>query len=343
MPNENNLVVAGIRFLFTGSVIASLGAIPFAVEETVGILADDSINISQYNYLLKQINSGESSFALVRSATENINGYTPTGFSYESTSITLNGYTYSVLIIKYDGEKLDEEKTAEYMTYMTGIACVPVYDWRYPKNVYFLMTNGNFYKPQYDNTRGLVLFNVGVPYLVKNTTDGNAVYGVSTPGTQVMFGVGQGASANKIPQRTSGGQINVPLIPTDNAHATSKSYVDTKSKLYAHTITMNGHWNGSGSNDISVHLVVYLHSSEAINTTDSLEDLYGSFGYTLYISACAYKTTYGMMASPYTNFGYDIGNNPVLEGSWLPEQGGGSVLTNIDIYINSVSDDVVEV
>lgn len=54
---ENNLVVARIRFTFDDGIV-SLGALPFSVETNIGILTDNSINSSQYNYLIRAI--GES-------------------------------------------------------------------------------------------------------------------------------------------------------------------------------------------------------------------------------------------------------------------------------------------
>ena len=64
--------------------------------------------------------------------------------------------------------------------------------------------------------------------LDKDTVSSSALYGVENAGQQVMYAVGQGANANKIPQRTSGGQLNVPNTPTADEHATSKKYVDDK-------------------------------------------------------------------------------------------------------------------
>lgn len=54
-PNQNNLVRARIRWV--GADIDALGAIPFSVESTIGILQDNSIGQSQYNYLLEKIAS----------------------------------------------------------------------------------------------------------------------------------------------------------------------------------------------------------------------------------------------------------------------------------------------
>ena len=52
-----------------------------------------------------------------------------------------------------------------------------------------------------------------------------SLYATTSDG-QTMIGYGLGANGGKIPQRDSNGQINVPLTPTNNEHATSKKYVD---------------------------------------------------------------------------------------------------------------------
>ena len=59
---------------------------------------------------------------------------------------------------------------------------------------------------------------------VAKSNDTNIIYGRTT--TEAVFQVGQGANANKIVQRTSTGQINVPETPTADEHASSKKYVD---------------------------------------------------------------------------------------------------------------------
>ncbi len=53
------------------------------------------------------------------------------------------------------------------------------------------------------------------------------VYGTDSSGLQTTIGYAANASTGKLVQRLPGGQIEVPTTPTDNSHATSKSYVDT--------------------------------------------------------------------------------------------------------------------
>ena len=53
---EDNMVIARIRFI-NGNNIFTLGSIVFSVESNIGILTDNSINETQYNYLLKRIST----------------------------------------------------------------------------------------------------------------------------------------------------------------------------------------------------------------------------------------------------------------------------------------------
>lgn len=64
IPNENNMVVARIRFVMddnkNGKVdeadsIETLGTLVFSVETNIGILTDSSINETQYNYLIQLV------------------------------------------------------------------------------------------------------------------------------------------------------------------------------------------------------------------------------------------------------------------------------------------------
>lgn len=58
---------------------------------------------------------------------------------------------------------------------------------------------------------------------VAKSSISSALY--ATGGGVVLFGMG--ASANRIVQRDNDGQVNVPLIPTNAAHAVSKSFIDS--------------------------------------------------------------------------------------------------------------------
>lgn len=73
-PTENNLIVARVRFSFSDESIKTLGAIPFSVETNIGILTDNSINVSQYNYLITR---GEDFVPFRLSILQNTRANTP--------------------------------------------------------------------------------------------------------------------------------------------------------------------------------------------------------------------------------------------------------------------------
>ncbi len=67
----------------------------------------------------------------------------------------------------------------------------------------------------------------------KLSREGNIIYATDINSDQIELEYSTSANANEIPQRDSNGQINVPLTPTSNAHATSKKYVDDKIAEFA--------------------------------------------------------------------------------------------------------------
>ena len=76
-----------------------------------------------------------------------------------------------------------------------------------------------------DNFSALITNTNKITY-VETTNVPNRLYGTNDSGYQSTLNYGVNANANYIPQRDANGQIKVPLAPTDNAHATSKKYVD---------------------------------------------------------------------------------------------------------------------
>lgn len=70
----------------------------------------------------------------------------------------------------------------------------------------------------------------------KLTTSGKYVYAHITA-QQGEIQVGEDVINNAIPNRTNTGQLKVPTTPTDNAHATSKQYVDDNLSLKADKVT----------------------------------------------------------------------------------------------------------
>lgn len=79
-------------------------------------------------------------------------------------------------------------------------------------------------------------------FLAKQT--GTSVYHQAyvklADGSQAMLYIGSDVDPNLIVRRTGAGQINVPTVPTDNAHAASKKYVDDAvgQLLYLHDINL---------------------------------------------------------------------------------------------------------
>ena len=55
IPTSNNMCAANVRFVFSDSSIDNLGVIVFSVETSIGILTDNSISETQYNYLIAEI------------------------------------------------------------------------------------------------------------------------------------------------------------------------------------------------------------------------------------------------------------------------------------------------
>lgn len=62
---------------------------------------------------------------------------------------------------------------------------------------------------------------------VDKTTEHNKVYGTDNSGTQTVMPVDNGSGyGGNVVRRDSDSQVNVPVTPTANSHATSKGYVD---------------------------------------------------------------------------------------------------------------------
>lgn len=55
VPTANNMCVANVRFVFSDESIDNLGSIVFSVETSIGILTDDSIDETQYNYIIANL------------------------------------------------------------------------------------------------------------------------------------------------------------------------------------------------------------------------------------------------------------------------------------------------
>ena len=86
----------------------------------------------------------------------NLNGWELTNFS--KVDATVN--TFPCIQIKYKGNICTEENAKLYMKCMSGTEFLPRYDFNYPKNCYIIFPTLEIYKPQFDETNGLVLFKV---------------------------------------------------------------------------------------------------------------------------------------------------------------------------------------
>ena len=126
-----------------------------------------TITYEQYENLLEYINSEfqnninfQTNVAIIRGPIININGWVLS--NYESEEKVIEGYP--CYKITYGGENLDEEKARNYMEYMSGSRFLPVYNYYKPQNSYFINSNGEILKPQFDETNGLLLYKITNPF-----------------------------------------------------------------------------------------------------------------------------------------------------------------------------------
>ena len=92
---------------------------------------------------------------IVVNATTNINGRVFQ--NYTANLITIPGSYIYYQILK-NGEPLTEDDCKEYMKYMTGSEFIPRYNYDFPSNTYFIFADTSIWKPQYDTTNGLRLY-----------------------------------------------------------------------------------------------------------------------------------------------------------------------------------------
>lgn len=192
-------------------------------KKTSGALAD-------YNF----VTSNQANVSIVIDELTNVNGRIFVHYSKEA--ITISGF--NAFKIKYDGGNTTEEQAREYMAYMTGSSFLPKYNYDRPANTYFLTPDGKLYKPQYDDTNGLVLYILPqlalksyvddnyVPYSGANTNVDlgqhylkadhieiySAYYQIGVVGSDLVIGTGSGdiwlqadGYAKYITQNTFGG------------------------------------------------------------------------------------------------------------------------------------------
>ena len=107
----------------------------------------------------KRVLRFQQSFAIAPDPLHNINNHDLSGtYTATSTTITISGINYPVIIIQEDGSSLSTASASNYMMKMTGSEFIPMYgDGTVPRYSYMVIGDGYIYKPQYDSTNGLVL------------------------------------------------------------------------------------------------------------------------------------------------------------------------------------------
>ena len=89
------------------------------------------------------------------------------------------------------------------------------------------------YTGQGTDTFGDVISNTNAVKYLKQVGNNNVIYATNNSGEQTTLSYSNSVVANAIVRRNLAGQISVPLMPTDNSHATSKKYVDDKISEFA--------------------------------------------------------------------------------------------------------------
>lgn len=101
----------------------------------------------------------QTTFAIARDELTNINGQTRAG--YTATLTTIDGH--SVYQIQYGAENISKSRAINYLKFMTGSEFVPTYNANTPQNTIIMFADGTFWKPQYDDTNGLLLYAMSSP------------------------------------------------------------------------------------------------------------------------------------------------------------------------------------
>lgn len=109
----------------------------------------------------------QATATLVKDALTNLNGRVLS--AYEATD-GLYADLYPIKTITYGGETCTEEQARNYMEYMTGSRFLPVYNYEKPQNSMWIMSDGTFWKPQFDENNGLILFQIPSLFALKSET-----------------------------------------------------------------------------------------------------------------------------------------------------------------------------
>jgi len=118
--------------------------------------------------------------AFILDIRQNLNGKTLSAY----TQVALTGQ-YAGYKIQKNSTNLTKQQASEFLNALSGTKYVPMYNFDIPVNSYLIRaTDGMIYKPQFDNTNGLVLYEMkkvltstsGLPYTTTapsaNNTDG---------------------------------------------------------------------------------------------------------------------------------------------------------------------------
>ena len=109
----------------------------------------------------------QATVSIVVNALTNINGRLLT--TYEATEQTIGDY--EVIKITKSGENVTEAEAITYMQYMTGSKFLPKYDLDKPQYSLFIFADFTVWKPQYDETNGLLLYKTGYKLATENDVE----------------------------------------------------------------------------------------------------------------------------------------------------------------------------
>lgn len=198
--------------------------------------------------------------------------------------------------------------------------------------------------PVGDLVSGLVsenTFNTELAKKVDKTNNANKVYGTNGSGSQTTYNVDSNVSGNVV-RRDNNSQIIVPTTPTNNAHATSKGYVDTFAKdvalsldqsTYVLTITLKNANNGTivtRSVDLPLETMVVSGSYDEINKAIVLTLKNGQT-----ISIPVGDLISGLVSTDYLQTYY-------YNKTQIDDMVSGFVFADVDDYLSSVSTNPVE-
>lgn len=113
--------------------------------------------------LNETIPANQATIAVVGGPITNINGR-----NLSSYTATLTESTYTYYTITYGSTKCTEVQAKNYMEYMTGSRFLPSYNYDYPKNTIFMFADRSLWKPQYDDTNGLLLYRLSTPLALES-------------------------------------------------------------------------------------------------------------------------------------------------------------------------------